>query len=400
MNRSIDENQLEHLLGLDSSKIGFYADVKQKIRELEAINRDLRVRTNELQAVFGAIKDGIAVFDAAGRLQYSNHVWAEIFPDSVAEPATCRRFFHPARDCGAPGCPVAGALRGEVRDDSLTIEGPKGTRYFETTATPIADADGRFARALVFLRDVTEKRVRELQLLQAEKLTSLGVLAAGVAHEINNPLNSVAGYAEALQRRLRDQPELATDPRLEDFPEYLEVIVREVYRCKGIIDSLLSFSRKSEHGSGPVDLRQMMDEAVQLLGHMARYHDVELHVEAAPEVPCVQGDPAALRQVILNLATNALQAVGRGGKVELRAFPQEHSVVFEVEDNGPGISEDLLERIWDPFFTTKGVGEGLGLGLSVSYNIVRRHRGEISVHSEVGEGTRFTVVLPATGGSQ
>ncbi len=399
MSRPIDENQLEHLLGLESSKIGFYADVKQKIRELEAMNRDLRVRTNELQAVFGAIKDGVAVFDANGRLQYSNYVWAEIFPESVAEPATCRRFFHPARECGAPDCPVAGALRGEVRDASLTIEGPKGARYLETTATPIADADGRLARALVFLRDVTEKRLRELQLLQAEKLTSLGVLAAGVAHEINNPLSSVAGYAEALQRRLHDQPELTADPRLEDFPEYLEVIVREVYRCKGIIDSLLSFSRKSEHGSGPVDLRQLIDEAVQLLGHMARYHAVVLHVDAAPAVPRVQGDPAALRQVILNLATNALQAVGRGGKVELRTLAEEGSVVLEVKDNGPGIPEHLLERIWDPFFTTKGVGQGLGLGLSVSYNIVRRHRGEISVHSEVGKGTRFTVVLPAAGGT-
>ncbi len=399
MRRPIDENHLERLLGLESSKIGFYAEVKQKIRELEAINRDLRVRTNELQAVFGAIKDGLAVFDADGRLQYSNHVWAAIFPDSLLEPATCRRFFHPAAEGEPSDCPVSGALRGEAREASLTIEGPDGTRYLETTATPIADADGRFARALVFLRDVTEKRLRELQLLQAEKLTSLGVLAAGVAHEINNPLNSVAGYAEALQRRLRDHPELASDPRLEDFPEYLEVIVREVYRCKGIIDSLLSFSRKSEHGSGPVDVRELIGEVVQLLGHMARYHDVDLRVDAAGPVPCVLGDPAALRQVILNLATNALQAVGKGGQVWLRTFPRGDSVVFEVEDNGPGIPGNLLERIWDPFFTTKGVGQGLGLGLSVSYNIVRRHRGEISVHSEVGRGTRFTVVLPAVGGS-
>lgn len=312
-NRPVDEGLLEHLLGLESSKIGYYAEVKQKIRELEAINRDLRVRTNELQAVFGAIKDGVAVFDATGRLQYCNGVWAQIFPDAGEEPATCQRFFHPARACDAQGCPVSDALRGEVRDDSFAVETGDGTRYLETTATPIEDADGRFARALVFLRDVTEKRTREIQLLQAEKLTSLGVLAAGVAHEINNPLTSVAGYAEALLRRFRAHGELASDPRLEDFPEYLDVIVREAHRCKTIIESLLSFSRKSERGVGEVNLRALIDEVLQLLGPMARSQGTALLVDTQADVPGVRGDATALRQVILNLATNALQAVGEGG---------------------------------------------------------------------------------------
>ncbi|GAB6063328.1 ATP-binding protein [Deferrisoma palaeochoriense] len=393
-NRPVDEGLLEHLLGLESSKIGYYAEVKQKIRELEAINRHLRVRTNELQAVFGAIKDGVAVFDATGKLQYCNGVWAQIFPGAGEEPATCQRFFHPARACDAQGCPVSDALRGEVRDDSFAVETGDGTRYLETTTTPIEDADGRFARALVFLRDVTEKRTREIQLLQAEKLTSLGVLAAGVAHEINNPLTSVAGYAEALLRRFRAHGELASDPRLEDFPEYLDVIVREAHRCKTIIESLLSFSRKSERGVGEVDLRALIDEVLQLLGPMARSQGTALLVDTQTDVPGVRGDATALRQVILNLATNALQAVGEGGTVRIRLRHERGDAVLEVEDDGPGIPEPVLEQIWNPFFTTKDVGKGLGLGLAVSYNIVRRHGGEISVRSAEGLGSTFSVVLP------
>jgi signal transduction histidine kinase len=266
-------------------------------------------------------------------------------------------------------------------------------RYFDVTATPIEDPGGK-RRALIFLRDVTGKRLQELQLLQAEKMSSIGLLAAGVAHEINNPLTSVAGYAEALLRRFRDEPQLREDPRLDAFPKYLEVIIRESYRCKGIIDCLLSFSRKSDGSLEQVDINLALQEVLELVRHKARYERIEIRENLQADLPAVRGDGAGLRQVFMNLLINAHQAIKGAGTVEIATRGSGTEVIVQVKDTGSGIHPEMLDRIWDPFFTTKSVGQGLGLGLAVTYNIVKRHGGDIKVESQKGEGSIFTVRLP------
>lgn len=272
----IDDQFLDSLLGIETSKIGFYAEVKQKIQELEAANLSLRGKKTELQAVFDAIGDSVIIYDRAGLVQYRNHLAPRVFPQETMHGQTCRALFHPDRAEDHESCPVGRALRGESCQISFSTTKHSGkNRYFDVIATPIAEPTEGF-RALVFIRDVTERRARELQLLQAEKMSSIGVLAAGVAHEINNPMTSVAGYAEALQRRFREAPELAEDLRLRDFPRYLEIIVREVYRCKGIIDSLLSFSRKSDGAFGKVDLNGIIGEVLELVRHQGRDKNIEI----------------------------------------------------------------------------------------------------------------------------
>lgn len=389
----IDGANLERLLGLESSKMGFYAEVKQKIQELEAANLGLRAKSNELQAVFDSIADGVAIYDSSGSVQHRNHVCPRLFPRETIVGASCRRLFHPETQHSAANCPVERALAGESVQVSLTSKNGAEPRYFDVTATPIEDPGGN-NRALLFLRDVTEKRLQELQLLQAEKMSSIGLLAAGVAHEINNPLTSVAGYAEALLRRFRDEPDLQSDPRLEDFPKYLNVIIRESYRCKGIIDCLLSFSRKSDGSVESVDINVLLEEVLELVRHKARYEKVEIRENLQLDLPSIRGDAAGLRQVFMNLLINAHQAIKGAGTVEITTRGNGSSVIIQVKDTGSGIHPDHLDRIWDPFFTTKSVGQGLGLGLAVTFNIVKRHGGEITVESQKGEGSTFTVRLP------
>ena len=393
----INEGFLEQLLGLDSSKIGFYAEVKQKIQELEAANLDLWNKQNELQAVFNAIGDGVIIFDSDGVIQYRNEVCTQVFLSDGLVGKSCEEVFHPGHRLGRQACPVESALQGESRSVEFTVASNGETRYLEATATPIEDAHGYPSRALVLLRDVTDKRLQELQLLQAEKMSSIGVLAAGVAHEINNPLNSMALYAEALLRRLRDEPELQGDQRLEVFRGYLDVIVREAHRCKGIIESLLSFSRRSDGSMGLLDLNPLIREVLELVRHRARYELIEIQEDLAPCLPPVHGDSAGLRQVILNLSMNALQSIEGKGQIAISTRDDEGMVTLRVKDSGCGIPKELLEQIWSPFFTTKPVGQGLGLGLSVTYNIIRKHGGEILVESESGRGSTFTVRLPAAG---
>jgi two-component system NtrC family sensor kinase len=391
----VDEPNLERLLGLESSKIGFYSEVKQKIQELEAANLGLRIKTGELQAVFAAISDSVVIYDHNGCIQHRNHVCPRLFPTETLIGRSCRALFHPESDHLPEQCPVEQALAGKSMQISFTTtKGGGESRYFDVIATPIEDPNEQ-TRALVFIRDVTEKRLNELQLLQAEKMSSIGMLAAGVAHEINNPLTSVAGYAEALLRRFRDEPQLVDDPRLGDFRKYLEVIIRESYRCKGIIDSLLSFSRKSEGTIGLVDLNQILTDVLELVRHKARNENIEIREALQLDLPMIMGDAAGLRQVFLNLTMNALQAIDGPGAIEIATFERNSVVTATISDSGCGIPPSLMDQIWDPFFTTKDVGKGVGLGLAVTYNIIKKHGGEVHVESKHGQGSKFTVRLPA-----
>ena len=391
---TVDEASLDRLLGLESSKIGYYSEVKQKIQELETANIGLRSKTRELQAVFDSISDGVAIYDSNGCVQHRNHICPSMFPMETLIGRSCSELFHPDQESSPELCPVERALKGESVQVSFTSTvADMETRYFDATITPIEDNHGKH-RALLFLRDVTERRSQELHLVQAEKMSSIGILAAGVAHEINNPLASVAGYAEALLRRFRDEEWLSEDARFQVFQKYLEVIMKETYRCKGIIDSLLSFSRKSDGSIGPVDLNRVLHEVLELVRYKSRYDQIEIAEFLQQDLPPVLGDDAGLRQVFMNLLLNAHQAITGAGTVEISTFSVEGMGVVQIKDSGCGIPAQQLAQIWNPFFTTKTVGQGLGLGLAITYNIVQRQGGEIQVESQQGKGSIFTVRLP------
>jgi two-component system, sporulation sensor kinase E len=370
----------------------------QDITERKQAEVELQNKTNELQAIFDSISDGITVYDQNGLVQHHNLISPQLYPDETLPGKSCRGIFHPETASLPDDCPVERALRGKRVEASLvSARDGHRTRYFDVTATPIKDALGEKNRALVFFRDISEKRLQEMHLIQTEKMSSIGVLATGIAHEINNPLTSVAGCAEALLRRLRDEPELGLDARFDVFPHYLEVIVRESYRCKGIIEHLLSFGRKSDGSVIPVDMNGILLEILELLRHQPAYRQIEVITDLQEGLPRVIGDPSGLRQVCMNLLVNAHQAITGKGHVTVKtADAGDGTVAIRIGDTGCGIAPDAIDRIWDPFFTTKEVGKGVGLGLALTFDIVKRHGGEMQVESKLGEGSLFTVRLPAS----
>ncbi len=373
----------------------------QDITERKQAEVELRNKTNELQAIFDSISDGIVVYDHDGQVQHHNLIGPQLYPREIRSGSSCRELFHPESPAMSYDCPVERAIRGErVETSHVSVLDGHRTQYVDITATPIRDALGERNRALLFFRDVSQKRLQEMHLIQTEKMSSIGVLATGIAHEINNPLTSVAGCAEALLRRFRDEPALKSDSRLDVFPHYLEVIVRESYRCKGIIDHLLSFGRKSDGTLSLVDMNEVLREILALLRHHPVYRQIDVATDLRADLPRVMGDPSGLRQVCMNLLVNAHQAITGNGQVTVTTtLTDDAMVAIRIDDTGCGIAQDTIDRIWDPFFSTKEVGKGIGLGLALTYDIVKRHGGEIQVESVLGKGSLFTMLLPASGHS-
>ncbi|KIH78261.1 histidine kinase [Geoalkalibacter ferrihydriticus DSM 17813] len=386
---------VEPALNIAGKVIKLYGTT-QDITQRKQAEVDLRNKTNELQTIFDSIGDGISVYDHDGRIQHHNLISPRIFPQETLPGKSCQDIFHPESAAESHDCPVERALQGE-RVDTCLVSANEGqpTRYLDITATPIRDTLGEKNRALVFFRDVSEKRLQEMHLIQTEKMSSIGVLATGIAHEINNPLTSVAGCAEALLRRFRDEPILKEDVRLDVFPHYLEVIVRESYRCKDIIDHLLSFSRKSDGTTVKVDINRVLREVIELLRYQPGYQKIQVITDLRGDLPRISGDPSGLRQVCMNLLVNAHQAIAEQGRVEVRTSREDDTrIAVVISDTGSGMEPQIREKIWEPFFTTKEVGQGVGLGLALTYNIIKRHGGEIRLESRVGAGSQFTVLLP------
>lgn len=228
----------------------------------------------------------------------------------------------------------------------------------------------------------------EKQISQADRLASIGQLSSGVAHEINNPLGIILGYTQLM---IRSEP---TDTqRYED----LKTIEKHVKHCKIIVEDLLNFARSSKPMQESMNIHETLDDALAFIRHQSGSDQMEIVREYDPDVPPMILDEKKIKQVLINLMMNAIHAVGKKGRITLstRFDDPENTVFITVKDTGHGIEKKNLSRIFDPFFTTKPTGEGTGLGLAVSYGIIKSHGGDIRVASEIGKGAEFTVVLPA-----
>jgi len=249
--------------------------------------------------------------------------------------------------------------------------------------TQLADLHDELAESLVRLQESEE------QLIQAEKLSSLGQMAASIAHEINNPLAGVLVYTQLIAKKLA-QGTMETDVALD----YLAKMAREVDRSSRIIRNLLDFARPSELSLGDVDINEVIEDALQLVRHRAVLGQIDLRDDLGPALPKVYADYDQLRQVLVNLALNAIQATPVRGRVVVQTRLVQNVIEVRVADTGHGISKENLSKLFTPFFTTKEKGEGVGLGLAVAKGIIEKHAGFVDVMSEEGEGTTFVISLP------
>jgi len=289
----------------------------------------------------------------------------------------------------------------ELRARFRELKG-QGSSIFHFWTYPLIDDEGKLYSLVNYLKDVTIQKRLELQLMRSDKLASLGTLVAGIAHEINNPLGIIAGYAEALLDRSRDELLLAA-PEFEDFPEYLQTIHNEIFRCKGILMSLLDFARPTGGTFREIDMNELVKEVILLVNHRAKRlnHNIELRLDR--NIPKIHADPGNLRQVFMNIIINSLYFTPEGGNITIttemdsetdRSWLGRH-IKVTVTDTGAGIEPEIIDKIFDPFFTSKPVGEGTGLGLAISHKIIEEHEGSIDVMSSPGSGTSFVIRLPA-----
>ena len=230
-----------------------------------------------------------------------------------------------------------------------------------------------------------ELRKTEDQLIKSDKVASLGKLAAGVAHEINSPLTGILTYSSLL---LQAKPD--GDPDRED----LEVIVNETNRCKNIVKGLLDFARQTAPQKTLTDINEVVEKSTNLIAHQASLQNVKIEKKTAPGLPKISVDVGQIQQVFINILLNAIEAMPEGGNLTVSSAREDKMVAVRFTDTGVGIPKENLPKILDPFYTTKEQGSGTGLGLSVSYGIVERHRGKLEVKSRVGKGSTFTVKLP------
>jgi len=260
------------------------------------------------------------------------------------------------------------------------------TLTLNVSITPLVSKSGERIGRLLLFDDVTQRERLEEQMTQTEKLTSLGLLAAGVAHEVNTPLAVISNYIQMLGKQMPDG-----DPR----QAIIEKIVKQTFRASEIVNNLLNFSRTSATEVVDIDVNRVVEETLSLVAHPLKTSQIQVVRQLGETLPAVRGSANKLQQVFLNLFLNARDAMPGGGMLEVRTTAHNGSVEVEIVDTGAGIAREHIHRIFDPFFTTKASGRGTGLGLSVSYGIIKEHSGKIDVRSTVGKGTSFHVELPA-----
>ena len=270
------------------------------------------------------------------------------------------------------------------------IHSQKTGKVLEVSIFPYSPHNGDFIGSVAILKDVTKKKESEMRLVMNERLAALGEMASGIAHEINNPMATIAACTEGLLKRVE-----TSEVDLSLFKHYLKIIEEEISRCKNITDHMLSFVREPFDRKQEIDIHEIFNKSLTMIGFQGRLNNVTIHRNFSEEKLRLKGNEGELIQLFRVIILNALDAMEDNGTLTLETGNEGNSLFVKISDTGCGIPSGLINRIFDPFFTTKSKKGGTGLGLSIGYSIVKENNGKIDVTSEEGKGTVFTITLPA-----
>lgn len=353
-----------------------------------------------LESLIDSIGDGLVVVDRDLRIVDVNRAYLSSSTrkraDLIGLPCHCALSSESAP--GVPNqrmCPATETFKtGETARAYHTVKDDDGAeRFLEIFSAPIRDDRGEVYQVVEVLRDITERKQLEAQLIHSDRLATLGLLASQISHEINTPLASISACIEGLRKRM-GQILGKQHPEGQNVSEYLSLVRKELDRCKGISEGLLALASKSAPHLNYIDINQTVQETVSLIEWGGDRGECEISFHLDNRLPPVLADDSQVRQVILNIALNGLQAMEGKGRLAITTLRRDKSIHIVIEDEGCGIPEKDLDKIFTPFYSTKPHKSGTGLGLSICESIVRRHGGEIRVKSELGKGTRFDVVFP------
>jgi two-component system NtrC family sensor kinase len=379
--------------------------LRDHIRGLRAAEQTLTRQQRLLSTVLDMNPDLISMVDTRMIYQTCNRAFAQSVGKSVEEIQGLNDFhLFPEEEAERRNLEGREVLvTGERVDRQERVDGPGGQKWFHVVQIPVHDESGRISGLLRMDRDITDIREYEEQLIQAQKMESIGKLAGGVAHEINTPLGIILGYAQLLKEDVPPDSQLAQD---------LAIVEKQTKVCRKIVADLLGFSRQGQSDKREMCFNNSVMESVSLVRHSFELDRVEIVTRLDDSFPIIYADPEKLKQVWINLLTNAKDAMPEHGGVivvSTKLNTPQGIVTLKVADSGMGIDDASVKKIFDPFFTTKSVGKGTGLGLSVSFGIVKDHMGEIAVESPLpddfdlpplpdgatrGPGTIFTVDIP------
>ncbi|MEA2005347.1 MAG: ATP-binding protein [Acidobacteriota bacterium] len=327
---------------------------------------------------------GVAVLDQKGKIIGWNRIMEETFSQKKEE-VLGKRMINVLGEKNFSSLFPSDTQHDFRLLSEISLNMPSGQKkIFDIAKTPLLDNRMNPYGTVIVFEDVTEKISLQQQLLTSEKLASIGLLSAGVAHEINTPLTGISSYVQILQKKLNDSPNA----------QILEKIEMQTERVARIVKNLLNLSRNpAESSFHPVNIKECLEEIVSLIDYKLKNININLELNLSSIKPIwAQGEN--LQQVFINILLNAIDAMPNGGKLKIQLFQIENNAVVKIQDTGTGIKPQHLPHIFDPFFTTKGIGKGTGLGLSISYAVIKEHEGHITVESEVGKGSLFTIYIP------
>ncbi|MCX6339238.1 MAG: ATP-binding protein [Candidatus Aureabacteria bacterium] len=381
-------NELEELASrfntMASRLKASYGALEEKVRDR---TRELEQSNQQLRRLFDGISDGISIIDREYRIVNANTGIAAMVKRGEGEliGGACYRSYN-GSDSPCPGCPAESTFRdGRASVGQLRWCAPgQKVKDMQLYIFPLQEEEGRVVQVIEYAKDISEKVALEQKLFQSAKLAGIGTLAAGVAHEIRNPLGIMKTSADMIKRSCQEG---------EQNYELAGFLIEEVDRLNRVVTRLLNFAKPSKPNIEPCGINDIMDRALALVGPQHRLQDMEVVREYTHDLPGVPGDREQLCQVFLNLIINAIQAMPKHGRLTLATGMDEGEAVWAgVTDTGEGIDARIVDSIFDPFFTTKD--DGSGLGLAIAYRIVESHGGRLEVKSNPGKGTTFAVVLP------